>query len=69
VGRNEAGQVEDKYSYWFHTLANRRVKASRLSRDLIFGFINVQPHFWLFLALYGSLWLLWLFMASYGSRQ
>jgi hypothetical protein len=29
-----------------------RVKGSRLSRDLIFGFFNVQPHFWLFLALY-----------------
>jgi hypothetical protein len=27
---------------------------ARLSRDLIVGFVNVQPHFWLFLALYGS---------------
>jgi hypothetical protein len=47
----------DEVKHW-------RVKASRLSRDLIFGFFNVQPHFWLFLALYGSLWL---FMAFYGS--
>jgi hypothetical protein len=60
---------EAKTQYLYH-LRLWRVKASRLSRDLIFGFFNVQPHFWLYLALIGPFWLflalygfLWLFMA------